>query len=408
MQPPLPPVSNASPPTPNLSQVEFAPWPTFSDEEIDAVTRVLRSGKVNYWTGEEGRLFEAEYAQASERRFGIAVANGTVALELALYAFGIGPGDEVITTSRTFIASASATVARGATPIVADVDRESQNVTASTLEACLTARTRALIVVHLAGWPCDMPEIMQFAAEHGLIVIEDCAQANGAAIRERPVGSFGHAAAWSFCQDKIITTGGEGGLLTLDDEGAWQRAWAYKDHGKSYDAVFHREHPPGFRWLHETFGTNWRMTEIQAVLGRIQLAKLAESVAARRRHASRLLDGLSGLPGLRLTPPPAHVHHAYYKFYAFVVPPSLRTGWNRDRIMASIVSEGVPCFSGSCGEIYRELAFQRAGLGPSSRHPIAMELGDTSLMFLVHPTLSDQAIDRTVDVVRRVMGAATG
>ena len=400
-------IMDAEGPKGTTSRATFAPWPSYDATEIEAVTRVLQSGRVNYWTGDEGRSFEAEYARSVGRSFGIALANGSVALELALHAFGIGHGDEVITTSRTFIASASAAVMRGATPIMADVDRDSQNVTVTSLERCLTPRTRALVVVHLAGWPCDMPQIMRFAEAHDLTVIEDCAQANGAAIDGRPVGSFGDAAAWSFCQDKIITTGGEGGMLTLEDEDVWQRAWSHKDHGKSYEAVFHREHPPGFRWLHESFGTNWRMTEPQAAIGRLQLAKLEDTITTRRRNAEILLDGFAGLPALRLTIPPAHVRHAYYKLYAFIVPEALRTGWDRDRVMTTILGEGVPCFSGSCGEIYRELAFQRADLGPPQRHPVAVELGETSLMFLVHPTLSEEALAHTVDTVRHVITAAT-
>jgi dTDP-4-amino-4,6-dideoxygalactose transaminase len=387
--------------------VPFAPWPSYGVAEIEAATRALRSGRVNYWTGGEGRAFEAEYAAATGRRFGIALANGTVALELALHAFGIGPGAEVITSSRTFIASASAAVMRGATPVVADIDRDSQNVTAETIEPCITPRTRAIVAVHLAGWPCDMPSIMRLAATHDLVVIEDCAQANGASIDGIPVGGFGHAGAFSFCQDKIITTGGEGGMFVLDDEAAYHRAWAFKDHGKSFDAVHHREHPPGFRWLHESFGTNMRMTEPQAAIGRVQLAGLEDSVAARNRHAAALLAGLGDVQGLRVPEPPANVRHAYYKFYAFVEPEALRTDWDRDRIMQAVSDAAVPCFSGSCSEIYRELAFQRAGLGPTNPHPVAAELGDTSLMLLVHPTLSDEAIQYTVDVVRDAMRSAT-
>jgi dTDP-4-amino-4,6-dideoxygalactose transaminase len=386
--------------------VTFAPWPTFAQDEIEAVAAVLRSGRVNYWTGDEGRRFEAEYAAVVGRRHGIALANGTVAIELALYAFGVGAGDEVVTTSRTFIASASAAVMRGATPVIADVDPDSQNVTVATLRACLTERTRALVVVHLAGWPADMPAIMAFAAEHDLIVIEDCAQANGAMIDGRHVGSFGHAAAFSFCQDKIITTGGEGGLLLLDDEEVWRRAWSYKDHGKSYEAVYERAHPPGYRWLHESFGTNWRLTEPQSAIGRVQLRKLEAWVTVRNRHASRLIAGLGDHPALRIPLPPAHVRHAYYKFYAFLRPERLRPGWDQLRIFTTVEAAGVPCYTGSCSEIYRELAFVGSGLGPEGRLPVAAELGTTSLMLLVHPTLADAAIDRTIEVLRRTLDDA--
>jgi dTDP-4-amino-4,6-dideoxygalactose transaminase len=385
----------------------FAPWPHFGPDEIEVVTEVLRSGNVNYWTGNHARLFEQEFAQAVGRRYGIALANGTVALELALHAFDIRPGDEVITSSRTFIASASAVVMRGAVPVVADVDRESQNVTVETLEACLTDRTRAIVVVHLAGWPCDMDAVMGFAAAHDLLVIEDCAQATGATYRGRPVGSFGHAAAFSFCQDKIITTGGEGGMLVLDDPEAWKRAWSFKDHGKSYDAVFLQDHPVGFRWLHESFGTNYRLTEAQAAIGRLQLKKLDDWIAVRNAHASVLSERFAGAPGLRVTLPPDHVQHGYYKYYAFVEPEQLRPGWDRDRIMETVAATGVPCFSGSCSEIYLERAFQDSGLGPPRRHPVARELGETSLAFLVHPTLSLEAIELTSDVVAEVMHEAT-
>jgi dTDP-4-amino-4,6-dideoxygalactose transaminase len=378
----------------------------FEADERDAAMRPLFSGRVNYWTGQEGREFEREYAAYTGRGHAIALANGSLALELALYAFGVGPGDEVITSPRTFIASASSAVMRGAVPVLADVDPVSQNITAETIRAVLTPKTRAIICVHLAGWPCDMDSIMELAREQGLFVIEDCAQAHGARYKDRPVGSFGHAAAFSFCQDKIMTTGGEGGMLVLDDEDAWKRAWAFKDHGKSWEAVYEREHAPGFRWLHESFGTNWRMTEIQAAIGRVQLGKLDAWVKKRRAHAKKLTACFENLEGLRLTRPGADIFHAYYKYYVFVRPELLKTGWNRDRIMNEIMDRGVPCYSGSCSEIYREKAFTDAGYGPGKRLPVAKELGETSLMFLVHPTLAPEEIERTCGVVDAVMGEA--
>lgn len=383
------------------------PWPFFDEDERAAVDAVLRSGRVNYWTGEEGRAFEHEFAAACGRRYGIALANGTVALELALRALGIGPGDEVIVTPRTFVASASCVVLCGARPVFADVDPVSQNITAATIRAVLSPRTRAIIAVHLAGWPCEMEPILELAQAHGLKVIEDCAQAHGATYRGRPVGGFGEIAAFSFCQDKIMTTGGEGGMLVTDDEALWRDAWAYKDHGKSYDAVYHLEHPPGFRWLHETFGTNWRLTEMQAAIGRVQLRKLPQWLERRRRNATILTAYLRNLPALRVTEPPEHIGHAYYKYYAFVRPERLADGWSRDRIIAAITAEGVPCFSGSCSEIYLEKAFEVDGLRPAERLPVARELGATSLMFLVHPTLTDADMERTAQLVEGVLGVAS-
>jgi dTDP-4-amino-4,6-dideoxygalactose transaminase len=389
-----------------MLNTKFSPWPVFGPDEIAAATRPLTSGRVNYWTGQEGREFEREYAAYTGRGHAIALANGTLALELALYALGVGPDDEVITSPRTFIASASSAVMRGAVPVLADVDAVSQNITAETIQAVLTPKTRVIICVHLAGWPCDMDSIMELAREKDLYVIEDCAQAHGARYKDRPVGSFGHAAAFSFCQDKIMTTGGEGGMLVLDDEDAWKRAWAFKDHGKSWGAVYEREHAPGFRWLHESFGTNWRMTEIQAAIGRVQLGKLDGWVAKRRAHADKLTACFKNLEGLRLTRPGDDIFHAYYKYYVFVRPKRLKDGWNRDRIMNEIMDLGVPCYSGSCSEIYREKAFSDAGYGPGGRLPVAKELGETSLMFLVHPTLAPEEIERTCGVVDAVMGRA--
>jgi dTDP-4-amino-4,6-dideoxygalactose transaminase len=384
----------------------FAPWPRFESDEIEAASRVLRSGKINYWTGEEGRRFEEEFAAQAGCRYGVAVANGTVALELALHALGIGPGDEVIVPSRTFIASASCVVMRGAKPVVADVDPNSQNITAEAIRPLLTTRTKAIVAVHLAGWPCDMDPIAALARERGLKVIEDCAQCHGATYKGQPVGSLGDVGAFSFCQDKIITTGGEGGMVTTSEKAIWEKAWSYKDHGKSYEAVYNREHPPGFRWLHESFGTNWRLTEFQSALGRALLRKLPRMVEIRRRNAAILTQGFTQHDALRVAQPPSHIGHSYYKFYAFVRPEKLRKAWTRDKILSAIVAEGIPCFTGSCSEIYLEKAFTPE-LRPSECLSVAKELGETSLMFLVHPTLSEADMSDTCQAVARVLEAAS-
>jgi len=389
-----------------LRLTSFPPWPVFDNETIAAVSDVLRSGNVNAWTGEQVRLFEREFAEAVGCRHAVAVANGTLALELALQSLGIGPGDEVVVTCRSFVASASCCIARGATPIFADVDPVSQNVTADTVRAVLTPRTRAIIAVHLAGWPCEMDALMQLADEHGLMVIEDCAQAHGATYRGRPVGSLGHVAAFSFCQDKIISTGGEGGMLTTNDEAVWEKAWSYKDHGKSRQAVHRQDHRQVFRWLHESFGTNWRMTEIQAAIGRIALRKLPSWVQARRGHAALLHEQLAAMPAVRVAVPETGVAHAYYKYYAFLRSEAIRDGWTRDRIVRALQAEGIPCGSGACPEIYREKAFAADRLRPPKRLPVARQLGQTSLMLHVHPTLSEEDVLDTCRAVGKVMNHA--
>ena len=385
----------------------FTPWPSFSEEEIEAASRVLRSGRVNYWTGGETKAFEEEFAQWCGARDAIALANGTLALELALRALKIGPGDEVIVPSRTFIATASAAIQCGAIPVCADVDPESQNITAETIAAVLTPKTKAVICVHLAGWPCDMDPILTLCEERGLYLVEDCAQAHGARYKGRSVGTIGDIGCWSFCQDKIMTTGGEGGMVTTNRRDWFEAMWAFKDHGKSWQAVHARQHRPGFRWLHESFGSNYRMTEMQAAIGRVQLRRMPEWGRTRRASAERIWNAASHIQALRAPKPPADCEHAAYKAYVFVRPGALLDGWTRDRIVAAIEAEGVPCYMGSCSEIYLEKAFVDAGLGPKQRLPVATALGKESLMFLVHPTLRDHEIEKTCETLKSVMARAT-
>jgi dTDP-4-amino-4,6-dideoxygalactose transaminase len=384
---------------------KFAPWPSLSEDEVEAVSVVLRSGKLNYWTGEEVRQFENDFASFAGCQHAIAVANGTVALELALYALRIGTGDEVIVPSRTFVASASCAIMRGAKPVFADVDPISQTLTADNIREVLTPSTKAIIAVHLAGWPCDMDPIIELAREHGLRVIEDCAQAHGATYKGRPVGCLGDAAAFSFCQDKIMSTGGEGGMLTTNDDELWERAWSFKDHGKDHGAAHKQQTSSGFRWLHDSFGTNWRLTEMQAAIGRSLLAKLPGQVELRRRNANILSQRFGTLPALRVTIPPEEIGHAYYKYYVFLRLEWLRNGWSRDHLLQAVVAEGIPCFSGSCSEIYLEKAFPQ-DMRPARRLQVARQLGETSLMFLVHPTLSEQDMLDTVRAVEKVLKGA--
>jgi dTDP-4-amino-4,6-dideoxygalactose transaminase len=438
----------------------FSPWPSFTEEEANAVHRVVLSNKVNYWTGTECREFEKEFAEWAGTCYAVALSNGTLALDVSLKALGIGRGDEVVVTPRTFIASVSCVVNAGAVPVFADIEADSGNISARTIAAVLTPRTKAVICVHLGGWPCDMDPIMELAKQHGLFVIEDCAQAHGARYKGRSVGSIGHVGAWSFCQDKIMTTGGEGGMVTCNDEALWRAMWSYKDHGKSYAAVYEREHPPGFRWLHEGFGTNWRMLEMQAAIGRIQLTRMKDWTAARTANALAIREAMlpfagesgvlrvpkfrcsgcpsgglqrcardddnKGRPAVKSEPSlraaeggvaiqdrgsPRCTHddgctHAYYKFYAYVRPENLSPGWSRDRIIEEINARGVPCYVGSCSEIYLEKSFDNTGWRPKERLPVAKQLGETSLMFLVHPTLTKAEIQKTQDVVGAVLGAA--
>lgn len=385
-----------------------APWPDYSEEEASVIADILRSGRVNQWTGQEVRKFESEFATFCGARHAVAVANGTLALDLALRALGIGQGDEVIVTPRTFIASVSSVVLAGAVPIFADVERHSGNISARTIEAVLTPRTRAIIPVHLAGWPCDMPAIMQLAREHSVAVIEDCAQAHGARINGQMVGSFGHAGAWSFCQDKVMTTGGEGGMVTTNDRECWSLMWSFKDHGKSWEAVYEREHPPGFRWLHESFGTNWRMMEMPAAIGRIQLGRMPDWTERRNRIASRFREILVQFPNaIRIPWPDDDIVHAFYRLYAYVRLEGLRPGWTRDRIVMEAIARGVPLYQGTCSEVYLEKAFDGTGFRPAARLPNARDLGETSLMFLTHPSLTDAQVDHISSTLTTILEEAS-
>mgnify|MGYP000603718400 CR=1 FL=1 len=385
----------------------ISPWPFFTQEEASRASEILLSNKVNYWTGREGREFEKEFAHFSDSEFAIAVSNGTTALDLALKALQIGKGDEVIVTSRTFIASISSIVNAGAKPIFADVDRDTQNITSENIAAALTNNTKAIICVHLAGWPCEMDEILELAIKYNLKVIEDCAQAHGAKYKGKSVGSFGDISAWSFCQDKIMTTGGEGGMVTTNDKKLWDEMWSFKDHGKSYDAIYNREHPPGFRWVHESFGTNWRLTEMQSAIGRIQLGRMNDWTRIRGEHAAKLVGICREFECIRVPEVPEYIQHANYKFYVFVNPELINESWSRDKILAALNERGIPAMQGSCSEVYLEKAFENTGFRPDESLPIAKELGATSLMFQVHPTITADQMNQVCLCLRDILKQAS-
>ncbi|MGI8310909.1 DegT/DnrJ/EryC1/StrS family aminotransferase [Saccharopolyspora hattusasensis] len=389
-----------------VRRTPFPSWPHFDSDDQEAVAAVLRSGRVNYWTGTEGHRFEQEFADWTGARHAVAVANGTVALEIALRAWGAGPGDEVIVPAATFIGTASAVVACGAEPVVVDVDRDTQCLTASTVDPSITEHTKAVVVVHLAGFPADAPKLLELARSRGLGLIEDCAQAHGATVTGRGVGTFGDLAAWSFCQDKIMTTAGEGGAITTNDEDLFRRCWELKDHGKSYHAVHQRTpRPPGFRWIHDSFGTNARMTEVQAAVGRSQLRKLSSWVATRRSHGQLLRESLQEAPALRIPRIPRGMDPVYYRFYAHIRTDDLAEGWTRDRVVEAINAEGVPCLHGGCAEIHRERAFATTGR-PAGTLPVAAELGATSLALPLNPRLSDGDVRDMAHAVKRVLRTA--
>jgi len=383
-------------------------WPQYSKKEIDAVADVLESGRVNYWTGERCKNFEIDFAKFCKTKYAVALMNGTVALEVALKSIGIKKGDEVIVTSRTFIASVSSIVNVGATPIFVDVDLDSQNLDSNLIQNKITDNTKAIMCVHLAGWPCDMDKIKLISEQFGLLIVEDCSQAHGAKYKGNSVGSLGDIGCWSFCQDKIISTGGEGGMVTTNDETIWKKVWSYKDHGKSFTASKSNSNHQGFKWLHNSFGSNYRMTELQAVIGSIQLTHLDSWQRERYSNSQKIWDFSRKIKGLRVPQVPKYIDHACYKCYIFVDLTYLKKGWSRDRIIKEINASGVHCFSGSCSEVYLEFAFEATDFRPQTRLKNAKVLGETSLAFLVHPGLSDDYINHTCHSIKRVMLNAVG
>lgn len=381
-------------------------WPEYAPDEIAAVVETLRTGKVNQWTGKQVGQFERALAELHEMPFSVALANGSLALEAILRAHRIGPGDEVIVTPRSFIASTSCVDLVGAKPVFADIDIDSEAITPDTVRPLITDRTKAVIVVHLNGRPADMPGFVELTKRDNILVFEDCAQALGARINGRLVGSFGHASAFSFCQDKIISTGGEGGMALFKDKADWRRAWSYRDHGKDYDIAFKPLPSSGFRWSHTSFGSNGRLTEMQAAIGLRQLTKLSDWISARAMNARKLEQCLAPYPSVHIAPLPPNHQHAFYRFSFRVEPTRLKSGWNRDRVMRALIAEGIPCVSGACPEIYLEGAYAKS-MAWFQRLPNATYLGTTSLVLLVHPTLDDRFLSDCRIALEKVFDAAT-
>ncbi len=386
--------------------MKISEWPRYTREEISSVNKILESGKVNYWTGSETKNFEKEFANFCGSKFAIGIANGSLAISSAYLSLGLNKGDEIITTPRTFIATASSAVLLGIKPIFADVEINSGNITAETIEPLINSKTKAICVVHINGWPADMISIIKIAKKYNLKIIEDCAQAHGAQIKTdegwRSVGSFGDVAAWSFCQDKIISTAGEGGMITTSSHELFDKVWSFKDHGKTLDSLNRTSSHKGFRWLHDRFGSNFRLTEVQSGIGRIQLKNIKVSRELRTRNALIIADALLDIPLIRIPLPGEDYLHAWYKFYCYLKPEFLVKDWNRNKIIEEINFLGFPAFHGGCSEIYREECFKIKNLQPEKPLVNAKDLGENSLMFLVHPTISIEEINNYAQAIRQV------
>lgn len=361
-------------------------WPIINNKMINSVVNILKSGNLNQWNNGAVLEFEKKFANYIGSNYSIAVFNGTIALELCIKTLGLENGDEVIVTPRTFIASASCCAWCGIKPVFVDVDKNSQNITLETIKSGISNKTKAIILVHLAGWPCDLEDICKYCKENGIYVIEDCAQAHGAKYNNKSVGTWGDINAWSFCQDKIITTGGEGGMITTNNKQLYELAWSLKDHGKDYNTTLNKQHKPGFRWLHTNIGTNWRMMPIQAVIGIHALDELNNWVEHRRKIANIYNENLKNIDGIRLTIPNKNIFHSYYKYYFFIEPHKFKI--SRDNIINLINKENIFCQVGSCGEIYKEIALN--DYKPKHNLVTTQSLFDTAIMLKCDPSISEE------------------
>ena len=391
--------------------MKLSAWPHYEKDEIDAVNKVLQSGLVNYWTGNLSKKFEKEFANFAGCKYAIALANGSLALSSAYLAIGIKKGDEIITTPRSFVATASSASLLGGKIVFADVDPHSGNITSESIEPLITKKTRAIVVVHLAGWPVEITKISNLAKSYNIPLIEDCSQAHGGEViidgKNLSVGQFGDINTWSFCQDKIISTGGEGGMITTNKPEYYEKIWSFKDHGKSFSKLQEKNLSVEYQFVHDNLGSNFRITEMQSAIGRIQLKKLKSWREIRTKNAKTLTEILSSNDLVHIPLPNKELIHAWYKFNCFININFLKDDWNREKIIRAIRSKSLPAFQGSCSELYLEKCFSKSSNKVNSILPNAHKLGETNLTFLLHPTINDNEMIFYAENINNILKEAS-
>ncbi len=335
-------------------------WPQHSKKEIYKVLQILKNGNTNYLFGNEGIEFEKEFAEFSNSKYAVALSNGTVALDLAIKSLNLKKNSEIIVTPRSFIASASCILLNNLKPKFIDVDKNTHNITLEQISKSINKNTSAIICVHLGGMPCNMIEIMKFAKQNDLFVIEDCAQAHGAKIENRSVGSFADISTWSFCYDKIISTGGEGGMITTNNKKLYDFCWSYKDHGKNKKKyVTAKKIKDGkFKFLHDTLGNNFRLTEIQSGLGRIQLMKINQNIKRRNKFSKFIVNKLKDSKIYSFQNSNFSYQHAYYRLYINLNKNHILPKINNIKFINFLLEKNIICGSGSSSEIYKEKCFK--------------------------------------------------
>ncbi len=368
-------------------------WPHFTKKEINSVIQVLKSGKVNYLNGNEGLKFEKNFSKFTNSKYSIAVSNGTNALELALKAIDLKFGDEVIVTSKSFIASASCVVALGAVPIFADVEINSQNISLDSIRQLINKKTKAIICVHIGGWPCDILKLLKICKIYKIKLIEDCSQAHGAKVNNKSVGSFGDFGTWSFCNDKIISTGGEGGMITTNSYKNYQKIWSLKDHGKNIKKYLNIKNNYSFRYIHDSFGSNFRLTEMQSSIGNAQLLYIKERVKLRQRNANQYIKNFKNCKFIITPIIPKNITHSFYRLYLRFNFKFIKKNWNKNKIINKLNKLGFECSEGACSEIYNEKCFRNSKFKVKKSLKNCVELSKSSFALKVDHTISLQTIN---------------
>ena len=394
-------------------------YPYFNQNILNSVQKVLKSGRVNYWTGNECKEFEQEFSKYVKNKYSLTVSNGSVALEIALKALNLKKKDQIIVSPRSFIISASCVLNLGLKPVFADVD-DNGNLSIKGIKKAYNKNIKAIILVHLNGLSCDLDPILKFVKKKKFFLIEDCSQAHGAVYKNKKVGSFGHVSTWSFCQDKIISTGGEGGMISTNNRRLWLKLWSLKDHGKNYKSVFGKKHKTGFKWLHNDFGSNYRMTEMQAVIGREQLKSLDKQIKKRNLIANLYLNGLKDYyskhdilkkPDFKFATFASKQNlkksnynvHAFYRLNLYINKDKI----NQNELIQQLNKNKINCGVGSCPEIYREKIFMKSKFYPKKRLLNAKLLGETSIMFPINPNTSIKKVKLEINSIKKILNKYT-
>jgi dTDP-4-amino-4,6-dideoxygalactose transaminase len=389
-------------------------YPRYNQYTLRKVQKVLKSGRVNYWTGHECKEFEREFTKYIENKYAVTLSNGSVALEIALKALNLKKRDEIIVSPRSFIISASCVLDLGLKPVFADVDNNG-NLSIKGIKKAYNKNVKAIILVHLNGLSCDLDPVLKFIKKNKIFLIEDCSQAHGAIYKDKKVGSFGHISTWSFCQDKIISTGGEGGMISTNNKKLWLKLWSLKDHGKNYKSVFYKKHKTGFRWLHDNLGSNYRMTEMQAAIGREQLKTLDNQLKIRNAIANIYLNELKEYyqryhllqkPDFKCQTCPFKQNekkcnkclHAFYRLNLFINKNKIK----QIKLIEQLNKNKINCSVGSCPEIYREKIFKKLKFSPKKRLFNAKLLGETSIMFPIDPGRSMAKVKIEINSIKKI------